>query len=87
MFLRFPVRHPKAHEIIKKAWKQNLLLGDWYTTVIAPRDTHIEKMEYIWGSCPQAEELARVTFNLPTHIRITKKDIEKIITFLKSIET
>ena len=87
IFLRFPVRHPKAHEIIKKAWKQNLLLGDWYTTVIAPHDTHIEKMGYIRGSCPVAEELAKTTLNLPTHIRITKKDIEKIIIFLKLIET
>ena len=87
IFLRFSVRHPKAHEIIKKAWKQNLLLGDWYTTVIAPHDTHIEKMGYIRGSCPVAEELAKTTLNLPTHIRITKKDIEKIIIFLRSIET
>ena len=87
IFLRFSVRHPRAHEIIKKAWKQNLLLGDWYTTVIAPHDTHIEKMGYIRGSCPVAEELAKTTLNLPTHIRMSEKDVEKVITFLKLIET
>ena len=86
IFLRFPVRHSKAHEIIKKAWKQNFLLGDWYTTVIAPHDTHIEKMGYTWGSCPQAEELARTTFNLPTHIRISQKEVEKIVQFLTSVK-
>lgn len=87
IFLRFPVRHPKAHEIIKRAWRQNLLLGDWYTTPIAPHDTQIEKMGYEWGSCPIAEKLAKTMFNLPTHIRISKKEANKVIQFLKSVET
>jgi len=87
IFLRFPLRHSKAHEIIKKAWRQNLLLGDWYTTPIAPHDTNIEKMGYTWGSCPKAEELARTTLNLPTHVHISEREVEKIITFLKSVET
>jgi len=87
MFLRFPVQHQKAHEIIKKSWSKNLLLGDWYTTPVAPHDTNMEKMEYEWGSCPTAEKLAKTTLNLPTHIRIGKKDVEKIVQFLKSVET
>ena len=86
IYLRFPVRHKKAHEIIKKAWRQNLLLGDWYTTPIAPHDTQIEKLGYEWGSCPIAEELAKTTLNLPTHIRITEKEADKIIQFLKSFQ-
>ncbi|MCH8244334.1 aminotransferase class I/II-fold pyridoxal phosphate-dependent enzyme [Patescibacteria group bacterium] len=86
IFLRFSVRHQKAHEIIKKAWRQNLLLGDWYTTPIAPHDTQIEKMGYEWGSCPVAEELAKTTLNLPTHIRIAEKEAGKIIQFLKSFQ-
>lgn len=86
IFLRFPVVHPDAHEIIKKAWRSNLLLGDWYTTPIAPHDTDIAKMQYQWGSCPVAEDLAKTTFNLPTHIRISKKDADKVIQFLKSVE-
>ena len=87
IFLRFPLRHEKAHEIIKKAWRQNLLIGDWYTTPIAPHDTQIEKMGYEWGSCPVAERLAQTTFNLPTHIRIGEKEVNKIIHFLKSVAT
>jgi len=87
IFLRFPVRHEKAHEILRKAWDKNLLLGDWYTTPIAPHDTHIEKMGYTWGSCPKAEELARTTLNLPTHIHIGEKEANKIIKFLKSFAT
>ncbi len=83
-FLRFSVKHPKAHEIIYEAWhKENILLGDWYTTVIAPFDTKMEEMRYSFGMCPNAERLAKQTLNLPTHINISMKDAERIINFLK----
>ncbi len=84
IFLRFTVRHPKAREIIKKAWQKNLLIGDWYTTPIAPHDTKLEKIQYLLGSCPKSEELSKETFNLPTHINISQKEAKKIIDFLKS---
>jgi len=84
IFLRFTVKHPKAHEIIYEAWhKQNILLGDWYTTPIAPFDTKIEEMKYESGSCKNAEELSKITLNLPTHINISFKDAERIFNFLK----
>ena len=83
IFLRFTIKHPKAHEIIKKAWQKNLLIGDWYTTPIAPHDTKLDKMKYVSGSCPKAEKLAKETLNLPTHINISKKDAKIIVDFLK----
>ena len=83
-FLRFTIKHPKAHEIIYDAWQnQNILIGDWYTTPIAPADTKLDQMHYKRGSCPTAEKLSKITLNLPTHINISKKDAEKIINFLK----
>ena len=84
-FLRFTVKNPKAHEIIKKAWQKNILIGDWYDAIIAPKDTKLEKMQYTAGSCPKAEKLAKETLNLPTHINISKNDAQKIINFLKQI--
>ena len=87
IFLRFTVKHHKAHEIIYDAWhKQNILLGDWYTTPIAPFDTKIEEIKYISGSCKNAEYLAKHTLNLPTHINISQKDAERIVNFLKKYE-
>ncbi len=84
VFLRFTVKHRKAHEIIYESWhKQNILLGDWYTTPIAPFDTKLEEMRYTPGSCKNAEELAKITLNLPTHINISLKDAERIVNFLK----
>jgi len=83
-FLRFTLKHSKAHEIIYEMWhKQNILIGDWYTSVIAPFDTKLDKMHYSLGMCPKAERLAKTTFNLPTHINISEKDAERIVNFLK----
>ncbi|MBX4201026.1 aminotransferase class I/II-fold pyridoxal phosphate-dependent enzyme [Candidatus Parcubacteria bacterium] len=84
IFLRFAITHPKAHEIIYEAWsKENILIGDWYTSVIAPIDTQLDKMKYIPGMCPNAEHLAKKTLNLPTHINISMDDAKRIVHFLK----
>lgn len=83
-YLRYTIKHKSAHDIIYEAWhKQNILLGDWYTTVIAPFDTKLEKMQYEKGICPNAELLAKRTLNLPTHINISTKDAKRIINFLR----
>jgi dTDP-4-amino-4,6-dideoxygalactose transaminase len=84
VFLRFTVKHPRAHEIIKKAWQKNLLIGDWYTSPIVPSNTNLDKMQYKIGSCPKAEKLAKETLNLPTHINISEEAAKKIADFLKS---
>ncbi len=83
IYLRFAIKHEKAHEIIESAWQNNLLIGDWYITPIAPHDTQIYRMQYLPGSCPTAEKLAKETLNLPTHINISKEDAEKIVEFLR----
>ena len=85
IFLRFSLNHARAHEIIRKAWAENLLIGDWYTSPIAPHDTRLDAMGYIAGSCPNAEKLANITLNLPTHINCSLKDAQIIVDFLKNI--
>ena len=84
IFLRFSVQHPKSHEIIYEAWhKENILLGDWYTTPIAPDDTKMEEVKYTAGMCSNAEKLAKQTLNLPTHINISLEEAALIVNFLK----
>ncbi len=83
IFLRFTIKHKKAHQIIKKAWQKNILIGDWYTLPIAPHDTKLDKMKYKIGDCPKVEKLTKETLNLPTHINISFKEAKKIIDFLK----
>jgi perosamine synthetase len=87
IFLRFAVQHPKATEILYEAWHtEKILLGDWYTTVIAPDDTNMKEMRYEAGSCPNAEWLAKRALNLPTHINISMDDAKRIVNFLKKWE-
>ncbi|MCX6760646.1 MAG: DegT/DnrJ/EryC1/StrS family aminotransferase [Candidatus Nealsonbacteria bacterium] len=87
IFLRFPIKHYNAHQIIKEAWRKNILIGDWYTTAIAPHDTKMDKLEYYSGDCPGAEELSEETLNLPTHINISEKDAQKILSFLRQYDS
>jgi len=61
------------------------LIGDWYTSAIAPNDTNPEKIGYIKGSCPNAEKLSQETLNLPTHINISQKEAQQIVDFLKNM--
>lgn len=78
-FLRFPlvVKNPMALHTLAK--KRGILLGDWYNTPIAPKDADAEAMQYVSGSCPVAERLAKNSINLPTHYQLTQSDIKKII--------
>ncbi len=82
-WLRFPLRHPKAHDIIRRMWKRNLLIGDWYTSPIAPADTNASLLKYARGLCPQAELLSATTLNLPTHINMSKERAMETVTNLK----
>jgi Predicted pyridoxal phosphate-dependent enzyme apparently involved in regulation of cell wall biogenesis len=78
VYLRFAVRHAAAAEIIRKSWKKNLLIGDWYRTPVDPFDTLPETVGYKKGSCPTAERFAGKMINLPTHIKIGEKDARMI---------
>lgn len=82
-YLRFTVRDKDAREIINEAWRRNILIGDWYTSPIVPNDTQLDKLEYVPGSCPNAEKLARETFNLPTHINISEIEAKAVSDFIK----
>jgi len=87
VFLRFPIKHKRAHKIIKKAWANNLLLGDWYTSPIAPNDTKLSKVCYERkNKCKNSEKLSKITLNLPTHINITEEKAILISNFIKNYD-
>jgi len=87
VFLRFTIKCKDANDVIYEAWhKHNILLGDWYTTPIAPFDTKLEEMRYEVGSCKNAEELSKRTLNLPTHINISEGDAQRIVKMLSNLK-
>jgi dTDP-4-amino-4,6-dideoxygalactose transaminase len=86
-FMRYPTLTDfNSDEILKEARKEKIYLDDgWRKTPIVPPDTNVSKMNYIFGSCPRAEKVAKTIVNLPTHINISQKDAQKIIEFLKPL--
>lgn len=52
-------------------------LGIWFTSVASGRETELELVGYAAGSCPVAEDAARHIVNLPTHLRIPLKAIQR----------
>ncbi|MBI3335583.1 MAG: aminotransferase class I/II-fold pyridoxal phosphate-dependent enzyme [Candidatus Portnoybacteria bacterium] len=85
IFLRYPIRNPKAYEIIRKARTRGILLGDWYSSPVAPDDTNLSAMHYQKGFCPAAEKLALETFNLPTNPNLSLDDAKRVVEFLKTL--
>ena len=92
VFMRYPILKDSdgvsvdTDEILKQARKKKIFLDDgWRKASIVPPDTDISKMQYIPGSCPRTEKIAKTIINLPTHINISEEHAQKIIDFLKTI--
>ncbi|MBI2463729.1 aminotransferase class I/II-fold pyridoxal phosphate-dependent enzyme [Candidatus Peregrinibacteria bacterium] len=83
IFLRYPLATPRAQEILHKAKEAHIVLGDWYTSVLAPEKIDIQLYGYKNGCCPVAQRLSEETFNLPTHIHISERDAKHIVQFLE----
>lgn len=83
IYLRYPLQSEERNAIHQKAKTAGVFLGDWYDTVVAPKDTVLAALQYENGSCPIAEEVCQKVFNLPTHPDISLKKAQKIIDLLK----
>jgi len=86
IFLRYPIQHSDASDIIKAAKKEGVILGDWYRGVIAPEGTNLAAMNYKAGSCDSADASAASVINLPTNIRTSEEQAHKIIDLLNNYE-
>ena len=78
IYLRYPVRHPQAKQIIKFLKKQNILIGDWYKKPVEPAD-NLKLYKYEIGSCPTAERYCKTILNLPTNISFTIRQAEVLV--------
>ena len=79
VYLRFPIFVNDQSHVMKHAKNSGVLLGNWYTTVIAPGDCSMVHTGYASGACPNAEEQARHVVNLPTNIHISEEDAQTIV--------
>lgn len=79
IYLRFNVLTPISSEILKKAKAKGILLGNWYRNVVDPKDVDYDKIGYKLNSCPNAEDMAKLSVNLPTYPRLTEGDLERVV--------
>jgi perosamine synthetase len=84
IYLRYNILSGNAERIYRRAKLSNILLGRWYSHVIDPKGVNFEKIGYMKGSCPKAEEYAGKSINLPTYQAIKNKDMDKIIQIIKT---
>jgi dTDP-4-amino-4,6-dideoxygalactose transaminase len=79
IYMRFPIFVLEAESLIEEMKKNNIYLNDgWRESPIVPPKTNKERMKYSEGMCPLAEIICNKVVCLPTHIRLKKKDLEKI---------
>lgn len=85
IFMRYSLLTSEdTDNILKKAEEEGIFLNDgWRKKPIVPPDTDLEKMNYAWGVCPQAEQVAERIINLPTHPNISLDKAQRIVKFLK----
>lgn len=76
--LRLPILVRNPEKLLKYLERENIILGDWYNQVIAPKEVNPSKFGYVNGTCPIAESISSKIINLPLHINISDKDIMKI---------
>ncbi|HRN69810.1 MAG TPA: aminotransferase class I/II-fold pyridoxal phosphate-dependent enzyme [Candidatus Woesebacteria bacterium] len=80
-YLRYPFLSEKRDQIYNKLKRNGILPGLWYNQVIAPKEVKLKTMQYVLGSCPNAEQISAQILNLPTFV--TKKQAQKIVQLLK----
>jgi len=81
--VRYPVRVDDRESVIE-ALKPIVGLGTWFTSVLEEADSPAHG-DYEVGSCPTAEDVARHLVNLPTHQRVSDRDVETIVAALAAV--
>jgi dTDP-4-amino-4,6-dideoxygalactose transaminase len=82
-WLRFPLLVQNQPAVMQAAKQAGILLGDWYDTPLAPRDSSLSDFQYQEGTCPVAEETAKHVINVPTYPLMTDEQVDQVIAFAK----
>lgn len=85
--LRYPllVQNNQKENLMKFLKQQNVLVGNWYSTPIAPASVRASKIGYKTNICPTSEKICMQIINLPTHINVTKVDAKKVCNLINGM--
>lgn len=86
VFARYPLLSTNKQDLLLKARKANVELAEWYATPVHPlMGKDLDKVHYIIGSCPNAEQRCLEVVTLPTQQMGTQRYIDRSINFLNNI--
>ena len=84
IYLRYAVRTKNAGEIIAKAKKKDIFLGDWYRQGVAPAGVNYQAIHYDPAQCPIAERVSLESIKFPTSIGIKEMHAVRVVAILKN---
>jgi len=82
VFLRYPILTKDKRWVLERARAEKIEIGDWFASPVHPNLDGWERVGYQKGICPTSEEISSRVVNLPTHPKITEKEIYRILRFL-----
>lgn len=85
IYLRFNILTREINKLKQLGKKNHIIFGDWYNTVIAPKDIELKNTGYASGSCKKAEEMAKLSINLPTDRNLNKTDALLVVEAVNSL--
>lgn len=85
LVVRYPLRVANKEEVLEKSARYGVEIGSWFECPLHPHETDHAAYQYTYGSCPVSERAAREIVNLPTHRRVSDRDIDKTLAFVKEV--
>lgn len=77
----------KNRDGLQKIFQDNHLeLGEWFNSVIHPKGSSFESVYYELGSCLNAEYIVKHNVNLPTHMKVKKSDVWRLVDLIKDFK-
>jgi dTDP-4-amino-4,6-dideoxygalactose transaminase len=85
VLVRYPVRVADKARAVAEAPRHGVELGTWFEVPLHPKETPMERYDYVMGMCPVAEQACREVVNLPMHPRAGEATARRSVEFLKTI--
>ncbi len=83
VFVRYPVRVKNKKDLLEQANKERVEIGSWFESPLHPESTNLESFDYNPSLFPESVKASKEVINLPTHGKITLKEAERVLAFLK----
>lgn len=81
--LRYPILVKNKAAVLQAARRERVELGDWFVSPLHPVEAGLQRWGYTSGQCPLAEEVAAHIVNLPTHPRVSQREVQRTLGFLE----